>query len=89
MKTPLTSIISYIDLLKRENFEDAKVCEYLGILEQKAARLKVLTEDVVESKAITCIHQVIGEFEERFQERHLTIVAHFPPEATVIHADGQ
>ena len=104
LKTPLTSIISYIDLLKRENFEDAKVCEYLDILEQKAARLKVLTEDVVEaSKASTgnltldmadlnfaeMLHQVIGEFEERFQEHHLTIVAHFPQEATVIHADGQ
>ena len=104
LKTPLTSIISYIDLLKRENFEDAKVCEYLGILEQKAARLKVLTEDVVEaSKASTgnltldmadlnfaeMLHQVIGEFEERFQEHRLTMVAHFPKEATVIHADGQ
>ena len=104
LKTPLTSIISYIDLLKRENFEDAKVCEYLDILEQKAARLKVLTEDVVEaSKASTgnltldmadlnfteMLHQVIGEFEERFQEHHLTMVAHFPKEATVIHADGQ
>ena len=54
LKTPLTSIISYIDLLKRENFTDPKVLEYLDILEAKAARLKVLTEDVVEaSKAST------------------------------------
>ena len=104
LKTPLTSIISYIDLLKRENFEDPKVCEYLDILEQKAARLKVLTEDVVEaSKASTgnltldmadlnfteMLHQVIGEFEERFQEHQLTMVVHLPKEASIIHADGQ
>ena len=104
LKTPLTSIISYIDLLKRENFTDPKVLEYLNILEAKAARLKVLTEDVVEaSKASTgnltlnmtdidfveMLHQVIGEFEERFEEHHLTMMVHFPDEPSVIHADGQ
>lgn len=104
LKTPLTSIISYIDLLKRENFTDPKVLEYLDILEAKAARLKVLTEDVVEaSKASTgnmtlnmtdidfveMLHQVIGEFEERFEEHHLTMMVHFPDEPSVIHADGQ
>ena len=104
LKTPLTSIISYIDLLKRENFTDPKVLEYLDILEAKAARLKVLTEDVVEaSKASTgnltlnmtnldfveMLHQVIGEFEERFEEHHLTMMVHFPDEPSVICADGQ
>ena len=104
LKTPLTSIISYIDLLKRENFTDPKVLEYLDILETKAARLKVLTEDVVEaSKASTgnltlnmtnldfveMLHQVIGEFEERFEERQLTMMVHFPDEPSMIRADGQ
>ena len=104
LKTPLTSIISYIDLLKRENFTDPKVLEYLDILEAKAARPKVLTEDVVEaSKASTgnltlnmtnldfveMLHQVIGEFEERFEEHHLTMMVHFPDEPSVICADGQ
>lgn len=104
LKTPLTSIISYIDLLKRENFSDSKVLEYLDILETKAARLKVLTEDVVEaSKASTgnltlnmtnldfveMLHQVIGEFEERFEERQLTMMVHFPDEPSMIRADGQ
>ena len=104
LKTPLTSIISYIDLLKRENFTDPKVLEYLDILEAKATRLKVLTEDVVEaSKASTgnltlnmnnldfveMLHQVIGEFEERFEEHHLTMIVHFPDEPSVIYADGQ
>ena len=78
--------------------------EYLRILEQKAARLKVLTEDVVEaSKASTgnltlnmtdldfieLLHQVIGEFEERFEEHRLTMMVHFADEPSIIHADGQ
>lgn len=104
LKTPLTSIINYIDLLKRENFTDEKICGYLKILEEKAQRLKVLTEDVVEaSKASTgnitlnmtdlnfveLLHQVIGEFEERFQDKHLTMMVHFPDEPSMIYADGQ
>lgn len=104
IKTPLTSIINYVDLLKRENFTDPKICGYLDILEEKAQRLKVLTEDVVEaSKASTgnitlemtdldfveMIHQVIGEFEEKFQEKRLTMMVHFTDEPSVIYADGQ
>lgn len=104
IKTPLTSIINYVDLLKRENFTDPKICGYLDILEEKAQRLKVLTEDVVEaSKASTgnislqmteldfveMVHQVIGEFEEKFQERQLTMMVHFADEPSVIYADGQ
>lgn len=104
IKTPLTSIINYVDLLKRENFTDPKICGYLDILEEKAQRLKVLTEDVVEaSKASTgninlqmteldfveMVHQVIGEFEEKFQERQLTMMVHFEDEPSVIYADGQ
>lgn len=84
IKTPLTSIINYVDLLKRENPQDPKIQGYLEILEEKSLRLKTLTEDVVEaSKASTgnislemadlnfveLVHQVIGEFEERFQEK--------------------
>ena len=49
IKTPLTSIINYIDLLKREHPTDPKICGYLDILEEKAQRLKHLTEDVVEA----------------------------------------
>ena len=54
IKTPLTSIINYVDLLKRENPQDPKIQGYLSILEEKSQRLKTLTEDVVEaSKAST------------------------------------
>lgn len=104
IKTPLTSIINYIDLLKRENPTDPKICGYLDILEEKARRLKNLTEDVVEaSKASTgnislemtdlnfveLVHQVIGEFEERFQEKNLSLMIHFEEEEAIICADGR
>ena len=104
LKTPLTSIINYVDLMKRENPTDPKVQEYLRVLDEKSQRLKVLTEDVVEaSKASTgnikldmndidfieMVQQVIGEFEEKFQEKNLTMMVHFTDEPSVIYADGQ
>ena len=104
LKTPLTSIINYVDLMKRENPTDPKIQEYLRILDEKSQRLKVLTEDVVEaSKASTgniklemndidfveMVQQVIGEFEEKFRERNLTMMVHFTDEPSIIYADGQ
>jgi len=49
LKTPLTSIISYVDLLKRENIKEKRIQSYIEVLDQKAARLKNLTEDLVEA----------------------------------------
>ena len=49
IKTPLTSIINYVDLLKKEKIENPKVQEYLVILDNKSQRLKKLTEDLVEA----------------------------------------
>lgn len=104
LKTPLTSIINYVDLMKRENPTDPKIQEYLRILDEKSQRLKVLTEDVVEaSKASTgniklemndidfveMVQQVIGEFEKKFQEKNLTMMVHFTDEPSIIYADGQ
>ena len=104
LKTPLTSIINYVDLMKRENPTDPKIQEYLRILDEKSQRLKVLTEDVVEaSKARTgniklemndidfveMVQQVIGEFEEKFKEKNLTMMVHFTDEPSIIYADGQ
>ena len=104
LKTPLTSIINYVDLMKRENPTDPKIQEYLRILDEKSQRLKVLTEDVVEaSKASTgniklemndidfveMVQQVIGEFEEKFKEKNLTMIVHFTDEPSIIYADGQ
>lgn len=104
LKTPLTSIINYVDLMKRENPTNPKIQEYLRILDEKSQRLKVLTEDVVEaSKASTgniklemndidfveMVQQVIGEFEEKFKEKNLTMMVHFTDEPSIIYADGQ
>lgn len=104
IKTPLTSIISYVDLLKREQIPSKKVQAYLEVLEQKSQRLKNLTEDLVEaSKAssgnlkleiapidlVEMIYQTNGEFEEKFSIRHLELVSHLPDESMVVEADGR
>ena len=104
IKTPLTSIINYIDLLKRENIQDEKIQKYLKVLEEKAQRLKTLTEDVVEaSKASSgninleymdvnfaeMIQQTEGEFEEKLSAKNLTIVSKLPEEPVIIHVDGR
>ncbi len=104
IKTPLTSIINYVDLLKRENIQDAKVQDYLNILEAKAQRLKVLTEDVVEASKVSSgnivlecmnlnlvemVQQTSGEFAERFETRGLKEVLRLPEEPAVVWADGR
>lgn len=104
IKTPLTSIINYVDLLKRENLPGERVQEYLSVLDQKSQRLKTLTEDLVEaSKAssgnvklefttldlVEMIWQTNGEFEEKFSLRHLELVATLPEESILIDADGR
>lgn len=104
IKTPLTSIINYVDLLKRENFEDPKIRNYLDILEAKAQRLKVLTEDVVEASKVSSgnialeymsinlvemIQQTSGEFVEKFSRRNLKEVLSLPEEEAIIRVDGR
>ena len=104
IKTPLTSIINYVDLLKQENIENEKAKEYLEVLDNKSQRLKKLIEDLVEaSKASSgniklnkeilnlkeLIKQVTGEFEDRFQKRGLEIIFTFPEEDIPIYADGR
>ena len=104
IKTPLTSIINYVDLLKQENFEDPKIQRYLEILEAKSQRLKTLTEDVVEASKISSgnitleymninlvemIQQTSGEFEEKFKNNGLTEVLILPEEDVIIRVDGR
>lgn len=104
IKTPLTSIINYVDLIKREHVPNEKVQEYLDILDQKSQRLKTLTEDLVEaSKAssgnlklemnridlVEMIWQTSGEFEEKFATRQLELVTSLPTESVMIEADGR
>ncbi len=93
LKTPLTSIINYIDLLKREGLDSDNAPSYLETLDQKANRLKQLTEDLVEaSKAssgnlsverewldlIELMRQACGEFEEKMLEKKLNLVMRLP-----------
>ena len=104
IKTPLTSIINYVDLLKRENIEDEKIREYIDVLDRKSARLKNLTEDLVEaSKASSgniklemtrldmaeLAGQAAGEFEDKFAKRSLEFNLSVPEEPVYILADGR
>ena len=104
IKTPLTSIINYVDLLKQENIDNEKAKEYIEILEAKSLRLKRLTEDLVEaSKASSgnvklnlekinigeLINQTTGEFEDRFKESGLEVITSIPEENIFIEADSR
>ena len=104
IKTPLTSIINYVDILKRSDIADEKIRGYLDILEAKAQRLKTLTEDVVEASKVSSgnitleymnvdlrelVRQTEGELAEKFAARNLTVVLNMPEEPTVIYVDGR
>ena len=104
IKTPLTSIINYADLIKRENIENEKVKEYVEILLSKSHRLTRLTEDLVEaSKAssgnvklnleridiVELINQTTGEFEDKFKEKKLDIIITMPKEELFVEADSR
>lgn len=104
IKTPLTSIINYVDLLKREDIQDAKIKGYIDILDSKSQRLKQLTEDLVEASKISSgnvvldmqpirfgelVWQTNGEFEEKFRARGLELVCKIPEEPMIIMADGR
>lgn len=104
IKTPLTSIINYVDLLKRENIEDPKLRGYIDILDAKSQRLKQLTEDLVEASKISSgninlefitlnlnelIQQMNGEFDERFENRKLTLVCSLYKGSLKIYADSR
>lgn len=104
IKTPLTSIVSYVDLLKKEPMPTDQAKEYLDVLDRQAARLKKLIEDLVEaSKASTgnltvhfqptdvnvLLSQSSGEYQERLAARDLSLVLTPAEEAPWISADGQ
>ncbi len=103
IKTPLTSIINYISLIKMEGSWNENIENYVEILERKSQRLKQLTEDLVEVSQITSgnirldmqpinmvelICQTGGEFNEIFEDVGLTIIIRLPKEPVMILADG-
>ncbi|MEG0765904.1 MAG: HAMP domain-containing sensor histidine kinase, partial [Pseudoflavonifractor sp.] len=104
LKTPLTSIINYVDLLKKIPLENSTADEYIEVLDRKSQRLKKLTEDLVEaSKASTgaltvsrerlgmtqLVGQALGEYEEKFAAKNLQVIANLPPDDLYVLADGR
>ncbi len=104
IKTPLTSIINYVDFLKRENIEDEKIRGYIQVLDTKSQRLKQLTDDLVEASKISSgnisiqqerinfvefINQVFGEFAEKFDSKALKLVKNLPANPVYIKVDSR
>ncbi len=104
LKTPLTSIINYSDLLGKLNIEDPTAIEYIEVISRQSARLKKLTEDLLEaSKASTgnikiefsrcdlgvLLTQTVGEFSERLEAAQLTPIVTIPPEPAYALVDGK
>ena len=104
IKTPLTSIINYVDLIKKEEIQDEKVQGYVEVLDRQSARLKKLIEDLMEaSKASTgnltvnleecdvevLLTQIVGEFEEKLQKNQLEVIVDKPDYPIKMMADGR
>lgn len=104
IKTPLTSIINYVDLMQKEKIDNEKIKEYLEVLDRQSGKLKKLIEDLIEaSKAATgnipmqmekvnarvLLNQSIGEFEERLEQKNIKLVTGVPEEDIYINADSR
>ena len=104
IKTPLTSIINYVNLIKLEKIDNERVHGYIKILDEKSQRLKQLTADLVEASKISSgnvkldmqvidlvelVYQTSGEFNEKFEQKELTIVTKLPKTTVLIRADGR
>ena len=104
LKTPLTSIINYVNLLKTTEQTDPTARQYIDVLDRKSQRLKKLTEDLVEaSKASTgalsvnrekigmvqLLDQALGEYEEKLEGKHLAVVRAVPEGECYVYADGR
>ena len=104
IKTPLTSIINYVDLIKKEEVSEPKVREYVEVLDRQSARLKKLIEDLLEaSKASTgnvemhmeacdaavMIAQIVGEYQDKLQKQDIEIVVNEAKNPANIMADGR
>lgn len=103
IKTPLTSIVNYVDLLKKEGLESENAQEYLEVLERQSGKLKKLTEDLIEASKATagCISvnaeemdinvllsQACGEYEDKLAARGLIPVMTLTEANPIIYADG-
>ncbi len=104
IKTPLTSIINYVDLIKKEEIQDEKLAEYVEVLDRQSTRLKKLVEDLIEASkassgtlpvvAEVCdmkvlLGQAVGEFEEKLAAKSLEVVISQQEEALPVLVDGR
>ncbi|MBQ0037246.1 MAG: HAMP domain-containing histidine kinase [Clostridiales bacterium] len=104
IKTPLTSIVNYVDLLKKEDIDNPAAQEYIAVLERQSNRLRRLTEDLIEaSKAATgniaaelsptdvgvLLEQVLGEYQQRLDSSQITPMLTLPEKPISIMADGR
>ncbi len=102
LKTPLTSIISYVDLLEKEDIESENAKKYIDVLSRQSARLKKLTDDLFEAAMASSgnikmelsrcdvgvlLNQTAGEFEDRLEGARLSLVINLPSEPVFITAD--
>lgn len=103
LKTPLTSIINYVDLLQKDNNTETQKVEYLNILENKSKRLKVLIEDLFEATkassgnialnieevdVVAILKQTLGEFKEKIESSGLDFKINMPKEKIILNLDG-
>ena len=104
IKTPLTSIINYTDLISKEKSENEKINEYTEVLQRQSVRLKKLLEDLLEASkantgnlevnlepcdAGTLLSQAEGEYSEKIEKAGLSLVLTAPEEKVFIMADGR
>lgn len=104
LRTPLTSILTYVDLLKKEPLNNETAEEYLLVIDQKTQRLKQLTEDLFEAAKASSgslsvakesinlkelIEQALAEYQDRFESESLDLRVGFPEDGVCVLADGK
>lgn len=103
IKTPLTSIINYVDLLSKEE-DPTKQKEYIEVIQRQSQRLKKLTEDVVEASKATSgniqvnmeevsvneiLEQALAEYQDRMDDKNLEVIQSVPNKTVNVQADGR
>ncbi len=103
LRTPLTNIVNYVDLLKKEPIESAAAQEYIAVLDTQSQKLKKMTEDLIDASKASSgvialdsepidlsefVSQICGEYQERFARANLSLLQQNPEEPIIALADG-
>lgn len=104
LKTPLTSIISYVDLLQAMNLDNEKANEYIGIIKNKSRRLKILIDDLFEASklssgqmklekrnadVVSLLEQTLGELDYKLEDAHIEFKITGCTDPIILNIDGQ